>query len=167
MFFLIFLVYTFSFHSNLNLFQKSCALFQPSETVFFRSRSQELHWGRLVRAAASLRGGLRDSSRWWGRTGGKGFGFLFLSLRFKKKKITSADFASPDSSFPLKKNLLIKETLQLLDESKPNSAGLTGVCPFCLFQTTYFSNFKQVYTAGYATSLISLITAIFVFTVFR
>ncbi|KAG8003403.1 Pituitary adenylate cyclase-activating polypeptide type I receptor [Nibea albiflora] len=33
--------------------------------------------------------------------------------------------------------------------------------------TTYFSNFKQVYTAGYATSLISLISAIFVFTVFR
>lgn len=34
-------------------------------------------------------------------------------------------------------------------------------------QPTYFSNFKQVYTAGYATSLISLISAIFVFTVFR
>ncbi|XP_017289792.1 pituitary adenylate cyclase-activating polypeptide type I receptor [Kryptolebias marmoratus] len=34
-------------------------------------------------------------------------------------------------------------------------------------KTTYFSNFKQLYTAGYATSLISLITAIFVFTVFR
>lgn len=34
-------------------------------------------------------------------------------------------------------------------------------------QTTYFSTFKQVYTAGYATSLISLISAIFVFTVFR
>uniref|UniRef100_A0A665WDT2 Pituitary adenylate cyclase-activating polypeptide type I receptor-like n=1 Tax=Echeneis naucrates TaxID=173247 RepID=A0A665WDT2_ECHNA len=33
--------------------------------------------------------------------------------------------------------------------------------------TTYFSNFKQVYTAGYATSLISLISAIFVFTIFR
>uniref|UniRef100_A0A667YQ67 Growth hormone releasing hormone receptor b n=1 Tax=Myripristis murdjan TaxID=586833 RepID=A0A667YQ67_9TELE len=32
---------------------------------------------------------------------------------------------------------------------------------------TYFSNFKQLYTAGYATSLISLISAIFVFTVFR
>uniref|UniRef100_A0A7N8Y7G5 Growth hormone releasing hormone receptor b n=1 Tax=Mastacembelus armatus TaxID=205130 RepID=A0A7N8Y7G5_9TELE len=28
-------------------------------------------------------------------------------------------------------------------------------------ETTYFSNFRQVYTAGYATSLISLITAIF------
>ncbi|CAB1457638.1 unnamed protein product [Pleuronectes platessa] len=36
-----------------------------------------------------------------------------------------------------------------------------------LVKTTYFSNFKQVYTAGYATSLISLISAIFVFTVFR
>uniref|UniRef100_A0A8C9R7F2 Growth hormone releasing hormone receptor a n=1 Tax=Scleropages formosus TaxID=113540 RepID=A0A8C9R7F2_SCLFO len=34
-------------------------------------------------------------------------------------------------------------------------------------QTTYFSTFRQVYTAGYATSLISLITAIFIFTVFR
>ncbi|XP_035271093.1 pituitary adenylate cyclase-activating polypeptide type I receptor-like [Anguilla anguilla] len=34
-------------------------------------------------------------------------------------------------------------------------------------ETTYYSTFKQVYTAGYATSLISLITAIFVFTVFR
>uniref|UniRef100_A0A3B4ZT09 Pituitary adenylate cyclase-activating polypeptide type I receptor-like n=1 Tax=Stegastes partitus TaxID=144197 RepID=A0A3B4ZT09_9TELE len=34
-------------------------------------------------------------------------------------------------------------------------------------ETTYFSNFKQVYTAGYATSLIALISAIFVFTVFR
>ncbi|KAM6922030.1 LOW QUALITY PROTEIN: vasoactive intestinal polypeptide receptor 1 [Xenentodon cancila] len=34
-------------------------------------------------------------------------------------------------------------------------------------ETTYFSNLKQVYTAGYATSLISLISAIFVFTVFR
>uniref|UniRef100_A0A1A7XDE9 Vasoactive intestinal peptide receptor 2 n=1 Tax=Iconisemion striatum TaxID=60296 RepID=A0A1A7XDE9_9TELE len=34
-------------------------------------------------------------------------------------------------------------------------------------ETTYFSIFKQVYTAGYATSLISLISAIFVFTVFR
>ncbi|KAG7232595.1 hypothetical protein INR49_008324 [Caranx melampygus] len=34
-------------------------------------------------------------------------------------------------------------------------------------EMTYFSNFKQMYTAGYATSLISLILAIFVFTVFR
>ncbi|XP_017350694.2 growth hormone releasing hormone receptor a [Ictalurus punctatus] len=34
-------------------------------------------------------------------------------------------------------------------------------------KTTYFSTFKQVYTAGYATSLISLITAILVFTFFR
>ncbi|XP_030630515.1 growth hormone releasing hormone receptor a [Chanos chanos] len=34
-------------------------------------------------------------------------------------------------------------------------------------QTTYFSTFRQVYTAGYATSLISLITAIIVFTIFR
>ncbi|XP_037105338.1 pituitary adenylate cyclase-activating polypeptide type I receptor-like isoform X1 [Syngnathus acus] len=34
-------------------------------------------------------------------------------------------------------------------------------------ETTYLSNFKQVYTAGYATSLISLISAIFVFTIFR
>lgn len=36
-----------------------------------------------------------------------------------------------------------------------------------LFQTSYFSTFRQVYTAGYATSLISLISAIFVFTAFR
>ncbi|XP_027021894.1 growth hormone releasing hormone receptor a isoform X1 [Tachysurus fulvidraco] len=34
-------------------------------------------------------------------------------------------------------------------------------------KTTYFSTFKQVYTAGYATSLISLITAILVLTFFR
>nr|XP_057929397.1 pituitary adenylate cyclase-activating polypeptide type I receptor [Doryrhamphus excisus] len=34
-------------------------------------------------------------------------------------------------------------------------------------ETTYFSNFKQVYTAGYATSFISLISAIFVLSVFR
>ncbi|XP_062308359.1 vasoactive intestinal polypeptide receptor 1 [Osmerus eperlanus] len=34
-------------------------------------------------------------------------------------------------------------------------------------ETTYFSTFQQVYTAGYATSLITLISAIFVFTVFR
>ncbi|KAM9439414.1 growth hormone releasing hormone receptor a [Clarias gariepinus] len=34
-------------------------------------------------------------------------------------------------------------------------------------KTTYFSTFKQVYTAGYATSLISLITAILVFISFR
>uniref|UniRef100_A0A672YTF6 Growth hormone releasing hormone receptor a n=1 Tax=Sphaeramia orbicularis TaxID=375764 RepID=A0A672YTF6_9TELE len=34
-------------------------------------------------------------------------------------------------------------------------------------QTTYFSNFRQVYTAGYATSLASLISAIFVFAAFR
>ncbi|KAM7387777.1 hypothetical protein PAMP_023994 [Pampus punctatissimus] len=34
-------------------------------------------------------------------------------------------------------------------------------------ETIYFSNYKQVYTAGYATSLILLISAIFVFTVFR
>ncbi|CAL8394149.1 unnamed protein product [Boreogadus saida] len=33
--------------------------------------------------------------------------------------------------------------------------------------TTYFSNFRQVYTAGYATSLIALISAICVFTVCR
>uniref|UniRef100_A0A672YTH2 Growth hormone releasing hormone receptor a n=1 Tax=Sphaeramia orbicularis TaxID=375764 RepID=A0A672YTH2_9TELE len=33
--------------------------------------------------------------------------------------------------------------------------------------TTYFSNFRQVYTAGYATSLASLISAIFVFAAFR
>ncbi|KAM9364908.1 vasoactive intestinal polypeptide receptor 1 [Pholidichthys leucotaenia] len=34
-------------------------------------------------------------------------------------------------------------------------------------EITYFSNFKQAYTAGYATSLVSLISAIFIFTVFR
>ncbi|KAK7155388.1 hypothetical protein R3I93_010122 [Phoxinus phoxinus] len=34
-------------------------------------------------------------------------------------------------------------------------------------ETTYYSTFRQVYTAGYATSLISLISAIFVFTAFR
>ncbi|XP_072566662.1 pituitary adenylate cyclase-activating polypeptide type I receptor-like isoform X2 [Paramormyrops kingsleyae] len=34
-------------------------------------------------------------------------------------------------------------------------------------ETTYYSTFKQVYTAGYATSLVSLITAIFIFTAFR
>ncbi|TWW58431.1 Pituitary adenylate cyclase-activating polypeptide type I receptor [Takifugu flavidus] len=34
-------------------------------------------------------------------------------------------------------------------------------------ETSYFSNYKQVYTAGYATSLISLIMAILVFTIFR
>uniref|UniRef100_A0AAR2J5U8 Growth hormone releasing hormone receptor a n=1 Tax=Pygocentrus nattereri TaxID=42514 RepID=A0AAR2J5U8_PYGNA len=34
-------------------------------------------------------------------------------------------------------------------------------------ETTYYSTFKQVYTAGYATSLISLISAIFVFTALR
>ncbi|CAL8255291.1 unnamed protein product [Merluccius merluccius] len=33
--------------------------------------------------------------------------------------------------------------------------------------TTYLSNFKHVYTTGYATSLIALISAICVFTVFR
>uniref|UniRef100_A0A3Q3JMM8 Growth hormone releasing hormone receptor b n=1 Tax=Monopterus albus TaxID=43700 RepID=A0A3Q3JMM8_MONAL len=37
-------------------------------------------------------------------------------------------------------------------------------CEFSDIETAYFSNFKQVYTAGYATSLISLISAIFVFT---
>lgn len=36
-----------------------------------------------------------------------------------------------------------------------------------LFQTSYFSTFRQAYTVGYATSLISLISAIFVFTAFR
>ncbi|XP_068176532.1 vasoactive intestinal polypeptide receptor 1 [Antennarius striatus] len=36
-----------------------------------------------------------------------------------------------------------------------------------VIETSYFSNFRQVYTAGYATSLIALISAIFVFTVFR
>uniref|UniRef100_A0A4W5Q7F4 Growth hormone releasing hormone receptor b n=1 Tax=Hucho hucho TaxID=62062 RepID=A0A4W5Q7F4_9TELE len=34
-------------------------------------------------------------------------------------------------------------------------------------ETTYFYTISQVYTAGYATSLVSLISAIFVFTVFR
>ncbi|XP_062853175.1 vasoactive intestinal polypeptide receptor 1 [Trichomycterus rosablanca] len=34
-------------------------------------------------------------------------------------------------------------------------------------ETTYYSTFRQVYTAGYATSLISLISAIVVFTAFR
>uniref|UniRef100_A0A4W4DX85 Growth hormone releasing hormone receptor a n=1 Tax=Electrophorus electricus TaxID=8005 RepID=A0A4W4DX85_ELEEL len=34
-------------------------------------------------------------------------------------------------------------------------------------ETSYFSMFKKVYTVGYATSLISLITAIIVFTSFR
>ena len=34
-------------------------------------------------------------------------------------------------------------------------------------QTSYLSTFRRVYTVGYATSLISLITAIVVFTAFR
>ncbi|XP_045907933.1 growth hormone releasing hormone receptor a [Micropterus dolomieu] len=35
------------------------------------------------------------------------------------------------------------------------------------YETSYFSTLRQVYTVGYATSLISLITAIVVFTAFR
>lgn len=38
---------------------------------------------------------------------------------------------------------------------------------FLSFQTSYLSMFRQVYTVGYATSLISLITAIVVFSAFR
>lgn len=38
---------------------------------------------------------------------------------------------------------------------------------FLCLQTSYLSMFRQVYTVGYATSLISLITAIVVFTAFR
>lgn len=38
---------------------------------------------------------------------------------------------------------------------------------FSFFQTTYLSTLKQLYTAGYATSLISLITAVIIFTCFR
>lgn len=34
-------------------------------------------------------------------------------------------------------------------------------------QTSYLATFRQIYTVGYATSLISLITAIVVFTAFR
>ncbi|GAA6086052.1 vasoactive intestinal polypeptide receptor 1 [Tachysurus ichikawai] len=34
-------------------------------------------------------------------------------------------------------------------------------------ETSYYYTFKQVYTVGYATSLVSLISAIFVFTAFR
>ncbi|KAA0712942.1 Pituitary adenylate cyclase-activating polypeptide type I receptor [Triplophysa tibetana] len=34
-------------------------------------------------------------------------------------------------------------------------------------ETTYYSTFRQVYTVGHATSLVSLISAIFVFTAFR
>ncbi|KAM6948400.1 growth hormone releasing hormone receptor a [Aplochiton taeniatus] len=41
------------------------------------------------------------------------------------------------------------------DEDEPDS------------ETSYFSTFRQVYTVGYATSLISLITAMVVFTAFR
>ncbi|CAM9338282.1 unnamed protein product, partial [Lampetra planeri] len=33
--------------------------------------------------------------------------------------------------------------------------------------TSYLSTFRQVYTVGYATSLVSLITAIVVFSAFR
>ncbi|KAG1969055.1 pituitary adenylate cyclase-activating polypeptide type I receptor [Pimephales promelas] len=36
-----------------------------------------------------------------------------------------------------------------------------------IFQTTYLSTLKQLYSAGYATSLISLITAVIIFTCFR
>lgn len=38
---------------------------------------------------------------------------------------------------------------------------------FLSLQKIYLSTFRQVYTVGYATSLISLITAIVVFTAFR
>ncbi|XP_061593321.1 pituitary adenylate cyclase-activating polypeptide type I receptor-like [Cololabis saira] len=48
-----------------------------------------------------------------------------------------------------------EEACVILEDEEPES------------ETIYFSNLKQVYTAGYATSLISLISAIFVFTVFR
>lgn len=34
-------------------------------------------------------------------------------------------------------------------------------------QTSYLATFRQIYTVGYATSLIALITAIVVFTAFR
>ncbi len=45
---------------------------------------------------------------------------------------------------------------------------LTLIFSLILFpQTSYLSMFRQVYTVGYATSLISLITAIVVFTAFR
>ncbi|XP_017562853.2 growth hormone releasing hormone receptor a [Pygocentrus nattereri] len=48
-----------------------------------------------------------------------------------------------------------EEACEFGDDAEPES------------ETTYFSTFKQVYTAGYATSLISLITAIAVLTSFR
>lgn len=38
---------------------------------------------------------------------------------------------------------------------------------FSCLQTSYLYTFRQVYTVGYATSLISLITAIVVFAAFR
>uniref|UniRef100_A0A3Q2XJZ6 Growth hormone releasing hormone receptor b n=1 Tax=Hippocampus comes TaxID=109280 RepID=A0A3Q2XJZ6_HIPCM len=58
---------------------------------------------------------------------------------------------------------------QLVPEARRLPEGISAArSPFffllCLgIQTTYFSNFKQVYTAGYATSLVSLISAVFVF----
>uniref|UniRef100_A0A8C2ZSE2 Growth hormone releasing hormone receptor a n=1 Tax=Cyclopterus lumpus TaxID=8103 RepID=A0A8C2ZSE2_CYCLU len=47
------------------------------------------------------------------------------------------------------------EACAFSDDSEPES------------ETSYLSTFRQVYTVGYATSLISLITAIVVFTAFR
>ncbi|XP_028986812.1 growth hormone releasing hormone receptor a isoform X1 [Betta splendens] len=48
-----------------------------------------------------------------------------------------------------------EEACVFSDDSEPES------------ETTYLSTFRRVYTVGYATSLISLITAIVVFTAFR
>ncbi|XP_042178277.1 pituitary adenylate cyclase-activating polypeptide type I receptor [Oncorhynchus tshawytscha] len=48
-----------------------------------------------------------------------------------------------------------EEACEFADESETGS------------ETTYFYTISQVYTVGYATSLVSLISAIFVFTVFR
>ncbi|TKS79653.1 Vasoactive intestinal polypeptide receptor 1 [Collichthys lucidus] len=48
-----------------------------------------------------------------------------------------------------------EEACAFSDDSEPES------------ETSYLSTFRQVYTVGYATSLISLITAIVVFTAFR
>lgn len=122
---------------------------------------QELLCRRLVRNISTLRGGL--CFQWWQWAWIRGIDLVSCCCQSVKC------FHIVSASSPLFSPccFLFSSALSLFPNKHIFTLSFLSLSFFLCLQTSYLDTFRQVYTVGYATSLISLITAIVVFTAFR